>query len=386
MERTCCQVFRKRYKEIRTIHRTYWRFYLWLGGAVALLTLIALIIIGALLFSGDEGKNRGYEINIFTEILGIVATVAGIDVLRAYRARERNIAELKRDLVSAAGSRSNSIALNAVEQLRKRRWLIGDDGLLKGKNLIWANLKRANLYGANLIKCNLIYAKLQKADLRYAKMNGADLFNAKLKKAYLMHAVLDGADMSKAILTGAFLHHASLQHGTELLEAKMENAKLYDAKIQDAVLFRAELPGAKLRYAILHRADMSSANLKGADLYGADMCSAYLKGADLQRSDMSSANLKGADLRNTKLQGAFLYGIKLQGAYLEGANVTDVRMYPEILFPNMTREDAALPDGTPYTDDLDVKDLDRFTNRDNDDFERTLEEVKKRRQELGLED
>ena len=71
---------------------------------------------------------------------------------------------------------------------------------------------------------------------------------------------------------------------------------------------------------------------------------------------------------------------------MEGANVTNLRLYPKHHFRNMLPEDCLLPDGSPYTDDLTVEDFDRFTNRDNDDFECTLEDVKKRRQELELED
>ncbi|MCE2471910.1 MAG: pentapeptide repeat-containing protein [Anaerolineae bacterium] len=305
---------------------------------LGLAVLIIAFFVGLILF---RRHHDDFGLNLFTELLGIAVTVAGIDALRAYRTRERSIEELKIDLVIDTRSRSNHNAVRAVEQLRKRGWLTGDSGLLKGEKLLWANLKGANLYGANLNNSDLMYAKLSKADLRHADMNGAQLFNAKMNKSYLMHAKLDGANLNKAHLRGAFLHHASLQNDTELIEAKMENAELYDAKLNNASLFRAELPGAKLRNTILHRADMSSANLIAADMYGADM---------------------------------------------EGAKVTGLRLYPEHHFRNMLADDSTLPDGSPYTDDLTEEDFDRFTNRDNPQFDQTLLDVKEQRAKLGLED
>ena len=63
------------------------------------------------------------------------------------------------------------------------------------------------------------------------------------------------------------------------------------------------LSGARLDGAILIRADLSGANLQGAKLDGADLRRAYLQGAIL-----ILANLRRAKLRGTYLEGADLTG------------------------------------------------------------------------------
>ena len=113
---------RTRQKEIREIHKKHRLFYELLGGFVL---LIIGIFIGAMFFGGE---NRDYWMNLFTEGIGVLAsigfTVFIIDRLNAKRDRERQTQDLKDRLVREAGSRSNDIAISAVEQLRAKDWLI----------------------------------------------------------------------------------------------------------------------------------------------------------------------------------------------------------------------------------------------------------------------
>ena len=134
MVRTCCQILIKRWKQIRSIHQEYQLFYIGLG-------LLLLFVIG--LSVGFIASNFHYGVQ--TARSGIILEVAGIIVGEGlsifitisvvnkwYARRERK--SLQHQLVREVGSRSNEFAKNAVSRLRAEAWLVGDDGLLQGKN------------------------------------------------------------------------------------------------------------------------------------------------------------------------------------------------------------------------------------------------------------
>ena len=134
-----------------------------------------------------------------------------------------------------AASLSHEVAINAVYQLRRKGWLVGENGALKGADLsnaklqgvdlheanlqgtslAWADLRDANLWGANLGKSllqeanlqgsNLLSANLQKADLQEAKLQGADFRATQLQRAKLLIAEMQGVDLTMANLQGARL-------------------------------------------------------------------------------------------------------------------------------------------------------------------------------------
>lgn len=100
-------------------------------------------------------------------------------------------------------SRSNALALEAVEQAQQKGWLTSGD--LEGATLRLANLHGANLQGAHLAGANLSYANLTNVQLADAKLVGADLTYANLQQANL-----DRADLRRASLPGVDLDGASL--------------------------------------------------------------------------------------------------------------------------------------------------------------------------------
>ena len=101
-------------EEIRQIRIQFsWFYALFLGICV----LVIGIWIGSLIFSKEQD---GYKMNLFTELLGIAATVFVIDRLRAYRDRE----DLKRRLVREVGSRSNEFAKKRDKLAASRRLAI----------------------------------------------------------------------------------------------------------------------------------------------------------------------------------------------------------------------------------------------------------------------
>lgn len=68
-----------------------------------------------------------------------------------------------------------------------------------------------------------------------------------------------------------FAVRAALENGSDLRDANLSGASLYDAYLRDANLSGADLSGADLR----------DANLSGANLSGAYLCDADLSGANL---------------------------------------------------------------------------------------------------------
>ncbi len=209
-----------RWTEIRTLHHDQHFFYQILGGAA----LVALgILLGAALFGADPG----YSVNIYTEILSIGVTVFILNALAERREDSRRENDLKAQLIRDAGSQSNEAALRAVNEIAKRKWLIEEDGLLRGADLSQANLAGAHLHTSNLQNANLFQGKLQNAYLFDANMQYAMLWQANLQHADLTHTDLEGADLG----------HAKLQY-----------AKLLCANLQASYLGHADLKGADLSY------------------------------------------------------------------------------------------------------------------------------------------
>ena len=88
--------------------------------------------------------------------------------------------------------------------------LMPNGALLRGVNLIRANLSQALLSGAYLMRANLIGADLSGANLRGALFSGANLSAALLGGANLSAALLGGANLSGADLSGANVEKASV--------------------------------------------------------------------------------------------------------------------------------------------------------------------------------
>ncbi len=215
----------KRDAETKQLWKQYRDFYAIGSG----LTLVAIgIWIGSLLF------NEGYGTNLYTEAMGVLVTILVLDRINQWRDRQST----KKRLIREAGSRSNELAIAAIEWLRAEGWLTGNNSLLKN----------AHLWRANLDNVGLDYANLENAYLRYASLIDADLRNINLRNT----------DMRQADLTGA-----------QLGDADLENSNLHNSSFKDAVLLRANLKNTRLTYVNFCGANLKEAILLGADLAGA---------------------------------------------------------------------------------------------------------------------
>lgn len=375
-----------RSEEIRIIHHKHRFYYEMLGGGFV---LICSIILGMTRFGGNSQND--YLMNLFTEGMGIVATVFLIN--RWYAKREQE--SLRKRLIREAGSRSHDIAISAVEWMDREQWLRGEDGLLQGENLQDARLWDARMDGANLqrtildravlckvtLKCaNLRDAHLRFAELHNAKLNNAGLQNSKCHGVMMPGAMLEDACLKCADLSYACLEGASLQ-GAYFKGANLHEAKLKDAFLWDADFFDADLTLSELREAKYHKkANWEKTKLKYVNLQCVDFSEANMKEADLE-----CANLEGAILFGTNLQGANLMGALLKGARFtlwdtsRCASVVVDGMIPNIedlpdgkIVRKINLKGATLPDGTVFTEEMDYSYLSRFIYENDKLFERTL--------------
>ena len=200
------------------------------GIVISIIILYAFVIIGISQFDFDPDD---YKTNLYTEVFGVLFSVFVSVVIIGGWSYSRERQQLRARLKREAGSRSNDIAISAVEWLRDKKWLIGDKGLLKG------------------------------ADLRGANLNNADLYKVNLQCAVLQNARLQECQMWKADLVEANLRFVNLQ-GARLWEANLQCAKLWKANLKEAKLWRANLQRADLLGAYLQGATLKEAKFNGA--------------------------------------------------------------------------------------------------------------------------
>ncbi len=194
--------------------------------ALALVLVVSITGLGYLIQrNGLDGEPAigailaDFYVNVVIALASIAIALLVIDSLNVRSAEE----QLKAKLIRELGNTDHGIALQALRELRARRWL--EDGSLRGANLMKANLRRAYLTGGDLQE-----AVLFRADLREADLVGANLQGAYLAKANLEEADLQGANLRGADLRGANLRKADLQ------EAILEGAILRDTDLEGATM------------------------------------------------------------------------------------------------------------------------------------------------------
>jgi uncharacterized protein YjbI with pentapeptide repeats len=241
-----------RWQEIVAI----WQKEQWLYGFVGVL---AGFIVG-IAASGVLGKFvTWFWDGFWSEALGIAITVIVLDRLNRLRARE----EYKLTLFRQSKSRSNDVALEALDQIQHENWLEtmfeyheNHDGYVDLSRVQW---------GGGM---SLPFVKLQEALLHSANLQEANLWKAELQAARLGSANLQGAILGYANLKAANLNHANLQVAN-LMSANLQEAIMWEANLQNANLMYTDLQGSNLQKAILDSANLQEANLCEANLLGA---------------------------------------------------------------------------------------------------------------------
>jgi len=201
--------------------------------------LIGLGVVSVIIFVSVyyfAGSLEGFWVNIATEIIGIILTIAFID----YYYRQREEKALLKKLVQELGSRDNAVAIAAIGELSSRGWL--QDGSLAGGNFVYANLDNANLILANLENCYFGSASFRNSILHSANFKNANLHNADFRDASLFGANLEGATFQNANINqtkfrGANLHNTDLSDGQlaladTLRDAIMPDGQLYNGRFR----------------------------------------------------------------------------------------------------------------------------------------------------------
>lgn len=141
-------------------------------------------------------------------------------------------------------------------------------------------------------------------------LRGADLAFARLEQANLFGAHLEEADLSDARLTGANLE------GARLVGAKLEKVRLEKARMAAADFTGANLVGANLEFSVCERTVFTDADLSDARLTGCDFSESLMTRAILHSATLDKANLWFADLTE-----AVLFNVQMEDALLSGANL-----------------------------------------------------------------
>ena len=229
---------------------------------------------------------------------------------------------------------------NALKALCRKGYLICLSGFnLKEAKLSGINLGGATLKGANLDSADLRSADLSDADLEQAKLREATLDGVKLPKANLKEAKLSGSKLKGAILENAILENAHLE--AKIIPKSHMNRPAYE-RILDIRLVETDLQQAKFGGANLRNAYLDCANLEGADLHGADLRGANLGGGNLRDALVHiwlrelpdlSCNI-GPLERGVKVEDAKNLGANLSGANLRDARLGDANLGCEDLLNN----------------------------------------------------
>lgn len=195
--------------------------------------------------------------------LSIFITTVVVGLLNYYRARWQH----KQRLIHEMGSRVRAIALYAVEELRKEKWLI--NGALQGIYLQGARLNNMeSLDGIDLSNSRLEGVNFQKSNLSHAKFIESILDSDRHDRPFnVRHATLIGANFERAIIQFAQFQNADLSGANfanaNTLDINFENSTLHLVNFRNAQLYGANLAQSFLSWTHFEGANLRYANLRG---------------------------------------------------------------------------------------------------------------------------
>lgn len=213
-----------------------------------ILHLTAGFILGLIFFPAIQLISVDYVdflSSLAPEAVGIIFTVAVIDRLYTWRDEKRQVRELKERLEREARGTSMEMASRAIDELRERGWLFGEESLLKGKMFLRSkiqetHLEEANLENADFYQCNLHSVYFNGANLRGVTMMQTSLNGSNLQETDLSNSRLEGCDLRGTILTLTMFIDADLR------KADFSHSQLWDTDFSGANLEGANFYGAKL--------------------------------------------------------------------------------------------------------------------------------------------
>ena len=241
-------------------------------GLVFLLASVIVIIVGHY-YQYDTFKLKEFIIdfyaNIGAELGSIAITIIIVDrIVRRQEEKESTI-QIKNKLLNDLHSPVNSIANNAVHELRTLGKLTGQDAWtisakLGGKaDLTNARLYDANFYGARLIGANFSSADLRNANFYDADLTGANLFDADITGSkFNENTVLpDGhswnkdTDLSKYIFSVNTFKGQNWLNLIDILESGFDDNDLNTQKVnaRNLILYlQKQFPNSKIAENELH--------------------------------------------------------------------------------------------------------------------------------------
>lgn len=218
----------ERWNEIKVIWR---KNRLLLPFSIGILMFFAGFIIGTASYASQPEWLANFSENFWPEAIGILLTVIVID--RIYAANSLHNRKLL--LFNRLRSHANSVAVDALEQIRREGWL--DEALAYYYNekegrvsLRRLEIQHASLNGIELRNVEFRTSKLFRTDLRNAKLLGCDLAFSNVREAFLGNTDLRGCDLYR--IKGKFAIHldseASILPDGTLLNSQNDFYRFFD--------------------------------------------------------------------------------------------------------------------------------------------------------------
>ncbi|MEM9955178.1 MAG: pentapeptide repeat-containing protein [Chloroflexota bacterium] len=229
-----------RNQQAKIIRQDYADFYRISSG----LTLVVLgIWIGSLLF------NDGYGTNVYTEALGVLATIL---VLNQFNQR-RDKHTLKQLLLMQVRSPEHYAATTALEWLRTENWLERDTF----KHTRLERINWNNMYIGDL--------SFESTHIRQCSFGGTQTYS-NFERAKIYDTTLDDADLSLSNFRDATIWNCTFV-ASRIIEGDFSNAELQRCQFWGADLIKANLAGAIFYDCII----AGTTSLEGANLMGCSL-------------------------------------------------------------------------------------------------------------------
>jgi len=220
-------------RRLRSTRSTYDRWAAVPYNRLTLAVNVSAVLLVVIALTGFTMPDGTLAHTMSGPLLAVILAVYLWDIL--YRQR---VSMLEKDrVVSALGSRSNEVALDAARAVVARDW--HRDGSLTGAAFDYANLRGLVMARARLAGVSFMYASLEGADLVFADLANSRLGSADMRGANLSFCNLENAALGQADLGGASLGRCRLRY-----------AHLEGANLRSTFLDQADLEGAYLEQAI----------------------------------------------------------------------------------------------------------------------------------------